>query len=63
MTTFIHQSCEEAYDEIRRIQMDANIKIARIVSRKENVGEIPFFFTCVLDTMEVLRTTGNNLGE
>ncbi|MBF0359941.1 MAG: hypothetical protein HQK49_02965 [Oligoflexia bacterium] len=42
----------EVYEEIWRIQSDAAKKIISLINRKESIGEIPFFYIYVLDTME-----------
>lgn len=44
---------KKAYDEIWSILKEASLKVADIVGSEKSVGEIPFFYTCVLDTMDV----------
>ncbi|MBF0297710.1 MAG: hypothetical protein HQK51_03260 [Oligoflexia bacterium] len=43
---------KDAYMEIGKIQSDAARKILSIVNNNDNVGEIPFFFISIIDTME-----------
>lgn len=44
---------QKAYEEIWKIQAEANEKICELITKKESLGEVPFFFTCILDTMDI----------
>ncbi|MBF0300606.1 MAG: hypothetical protein HQK51_17970, partial [Oligoflexia bacterium] len=43
---------KEVYDEIWQIENEAVKKIHNLVNRKESIGEVPFFYICILDTIE-----------
>ncbi|MBF0208937.1 MAG: hypothetical protein HQK53_18915 [Oligoflexia bacterium] len=47
---------KEVYDEVWRIQVDATKRIVSLINKKDSAGEIPFFYVCVLDTMEAPPT-------
>jgi hypothetical protein len=42
-----------AYEEIRQILVGAVKQIRQVLKSENSYGEIPFFFTSALDTMEV----------
>jgi hypothetical protein len=42
----------EAYQKLLTIQREATDKICQVLLDKSNMGEVPFFFTCILDTLE-----------
>jgi hypothetical protein len=50
---------EETYEKIWALQKETNEKICSLIQDKKHTGPIPFFFTCVLDTMEVPGRTSH----
>jgi hypothetical protein len=42
-----------AYAQVKNVMIKAMNDIRHILSKKENYGEVPFFMTNILDTMEV----------
>ncbi len=44
---------KEAYDEIWEIIVNSSKKIGEILNNKDNLGEIPFFYNTILNTMDV----------
>jgi hypothetical protein len=53
----------EAYAKIYDIIVEANQKIGGVLSGPNSIGEIPFFYTCLLDTMNVGQRDSSTVSE
>ncbi|MBF0363737.1 MAG: hypothetical protein HQK49_22145 [Oligoflexia bacterium] len=51
---------KDAYMEIGKIQSEAVKKILSIINNDNNIGEIPFFFVSIVDTMEAPNPVEND---